>query len=298
MDNFEKRIRLDFPGIPDKDVLEYLKDGGYYPPAPELTRTPGIPQGFIKKYVSTDSKKYGAKNHDFWIYVPAQYNECECTRLMVFLDGSSYLSNDDAKYSLSAPTALDNLIHDKKIPPIIGVFINPSHSGVGLPIYGGEGNRSVEYDSVNSDYANFLIKEILPTVENEYNISKDPRHRAIMGASSGGAGAFGVAWHRPDSFGIVISSIGSFVNIRGADSYISLVRHSKKKSIRVYLQDGKSDLDTVFGNWRLANEQLASSLEYKEYTYRFEQGEGGHNYNHIASLIGDVLRWAWSDPSQ
>lgn len=63
----------------------------------------------------------------------------------------------------------------------------------------------------------------------------------------------------------------------------------------MFLQDGKNEIDTVFGNWKLANEQMASSLDYKGYEYRFEQGDGGHNYVHMASLAGDAFRWIWND---
>jgi enterochelin esterase family protein len=40
---------------------------------------------------------------------------------------------------------------------------------------------------------------------------------------------------------------------------------------------------------------MAAALEYKNYDYRYEYGEGGHNLHHMGSLAGDAMRWVWSD---
>ena len=46
-------------------------------------------------------------------------------------------------------------------------------------------------------------------------LTRDPSQRVAAGGSSGGIAAFSMAWFRPELFGVVISHIGSFVNIRG-----------------------------------------------------------------------------------
>ena len=48
---------------------------------------------------------------------------------------------------------------------------------------------------------------------------------------------------------------GSFTNIRGGWAYPGLVRKTKDKpnAIKVYLQDGKDDLNNLHGNWPLSN---------------------------------------------
>ena len=59
----------------------------------------------------------------------------------------------------------------------------------------------------------------------------------------------------------VLSHIGSFTNIRGGYVYPSLIRKTKDspKPIRVFLQDGENDLDNQFGNWPLANKEMAAA---------------------------------------
>ena len=69
----------------------------------------------------------------------------------------------------------------------------------------------------------------------------------------------------------------------------------EKRPIRVWLSVGKNDLDIVFGNWKLANEYIASSLAYKEYDYQFHMSEGSHNLQFGASVLPDTLRWIFHD---
>lgn len=284
-------LKNGFPGIPEKDLQEYIKDQSSYKPRNELS--PNVPRGSLAKITVNSSLYYPHKRYEITVYTPNS-NE-KSSKSLFILDGSSFLAEKLTSFSFSLLPILDNLIYLKKIPPITCFFIDPSSDGPGYPIYGGTDNRSVEYDTASDNYANFLTEEVIPKLKSQYHISDNPEDRAIMGASSGGSAAFGVAWHRPDQFSKVISSIGSFVNIRGADKYIDLVRKSEKKPIKIYLQDGKKDLNTIFGDWKLANEQLVSSLEYKGYDFIFNQGEGGHNYYHFYEVIDDALIWLWSN---
>ena len=126
-----------------------------------------------------------------------------------------------------------------------------------------------------------------------YNLTTDPEMRAICGNSSGGICAFTVAWEHPEAFRKVVSHIGSFTNIRGGDVYPAMIRKAEKKPIRVFLQDGRNDLDNQFGNWPLANQDMAASLKFMGYDYKFVLGEGTHNGKHGASMLPDTLRWLW-----
>jgi enterochelin esterase family protein len=209
---------------------------------------------------------------------------------MVFQDAQLYLGPD-----VNAPIVFDNLIHKGEMPVTIGVFVNPGDKGTGMPIWGGNDNRSLEYDSLNDHYARFLLEELLPEVEKDYVITHDPAGRAICGISSGGICAFTVAWERPDAFSKVVSHCGSFTNVRGGHNYPSLIRKSPAKPLRVFLQSGTNDFNLVFGNWPIANQDMASALAYKGYDYQFVFGEGGHTLKHGGAIFPDTLRWLWRD---
>jgi enterochelin esterase-like enzyme len=272
-----------------------------YKPGPDSHYQSGVPRGHILKLTNLVSKVFTNTTRDWWLYIPAQYDAKIPTRVMVFQDGGSYVSTN-GQYRV--PVVFDNLIARKEMPVTLGIFLNPGDR----PLKPGEAprkrpdgrpasasNRSFEYDSLGDLYAKFITEEVLPMVAAKYNLSTNPDHRAICGASSGGICAFTVAWERPDQFRKVVSHIGSFTNIRGGHVYPALIRKDEKRPLRIFLQDGSGDLDNEHGNWPLANQQMAAALKFRSYDHRFEFGDGAHNGKHGGSILPDTLRWLWRD---
>jgi enterochelin esterase-like enzyme len=213
--------------------------------------------------------------------------------VMVFQDGGGYVGE---KGQHRVPVVFDNLIHQRAMPVTVGIFINPgTFPNAKDPKAKGRSNRSFEYDTLSDQYARFLEKEMLPEVEKNVKLRHDAAGRAICGASSGGICAFTVAWERPNMFSKVLSTIGSFTNIRGGDVYPGLIRKTEKKPIRVFLQDGSGDLDNLHGNWPLANLQMAASLKFMGYDYKLVYGEGAHNGKQAGAILPDALRWLWRE---
>jgi enterochelin esterase family protein len=182
------------------------------------------------------------------------------------------------------------------MPVTVGIFLSPGH------FEGGRSNRSFEYDTLSDQYARFLLDEILPEVETKVKLRHDPEGRAIGGISSGGICAWTVAWERPDQFSKVLSWVGSFTNIasgptrrEGGHNYEAMIRKSPRKPIRIFQQDGENDLDNANGNWPLANQTLAKSLEFAGYDHKFVYGHGFHSDRHGRALLPDSLRWLWRD---
>ena len=262
-----------------------------YPLGPESQRQEGVPKGTVTKW-SWKSNIFAKTERDCWTYVPAQYDKDKPAAVMVFQDGGGY-QNETGQYRV--PVVFDNLIQKKKMPVTIGIFVNPGTFPPEKEGEKGKSNRSFEYDTLSDQYARFLIEEILPEVAKSYNLSKDPKDRAIGGASSGGICAFTVAWQRPDAFRKVLSHVGSFTNIRGGHVYPALIRKTPKKPLRVFLQDGEKDVDNQFGSWWLANLQMDAALRFAKYDSKFVGGVGGHNDKHGASILPDSLRWLWRD---
>jgi enterochelin esterase-like enzyme len=262
-----------------------------YKLGPDSQEQPGVPQGKTTKY-HWKSKIFPDTERDYWVYVPAQYDGKTPACVMVFQDGGGY---ENRKGQFRVPTVFDNLIHKKEMPVTIGIFINP---GV-KPAQDGKGksvsNRSFEYDTLSDQYARFLEKEILPEVAKEYKLRTDAAGRAIGGISSGGICAWTVAWERPDLFSKVLSHVGSFTNIRGGDRYPGMIRKTERKPIRVFLQDGKKDLDNEHGSWPLANLQMEAALRFQKYDFQFVMGEEGHNGKHGGAILPESLRWLWRD---
>jgi len=262
-----------------------------YPLGPDSERHPEVPKGAVTKYEWT-SKIFPGTVRDYWVYVPAQYDPGRPTCVMIFQDGGGYVA-EDGRWRV--PVVFDNLIHKHEMPVAIGIFINPGVLPARSDSEQARYNRSFEYDALGDRYARFLLDEILPEVGRHYNLSSDPNDRAISGLSSGGICAFTAAWNRPDAFHRVLSFIGSFTNLRGGEIYPSLIRKTEPKPLRVFLQDGKNDLNLYAGNWYIANQDMASALEYAGYDSTFVVGTEGHNAKHGTAILPDALRWLWRD---
>ena len=263
-----------------------------YKLGPDSMVQEGVPQGTVTKGTWTSDKVFPGTVRDYWVYVPKQYNPQKPACVMVFQDGGAYVNTER---QFRVPTVFDNLIHKGDMPVTIGIFLNPGAFPAEKPGEKPKSNRSFEYDTLSDQYARFLLEEILPAVGKDYNLTDDPNGRAIGGISSGGICAWTVAWERPDAFRKVLSHVGSFTNIRGGHDYQAQIRKTDPKPIRIFMQDGENDLDNIHGNWPLANQQMAKSLAFKEYDYKFVYGTGAHNGIHGGAILPESLRWLWRD---
>jgi enterochelin esterase family protein len=260
---------------------------------PDRIAQPGVPQGKVTSGQFTESQIFPGTRRDYSVYVPAQYHEDQPANLMVFMDGAGYSKLDGA---FRVPVVFDNLIHQKAMPVTIAVFVNPGTIAATKPGAADRSNRSFEYDSMGDRYSKFLIDEFLPVALKGLNVSQDPAKRAVSGISSGAICAFTVAWERPDQFGKVLSHIGSYTNIRGGWAYPGLVRKTKDKPkpMKVYLQEGKDDVNNLHGSWPLGNQDLAAALQFAGYQYKLVMTEGGHSGKWAGEILPDALRWLWA----
>ncbi|MEZ5945136.1 MAG: alpha/beta hydrolase-fold protein [Planctomycetaceae bacterium] len=260
-------------------------------PHPDAVPRDDVPHGKIIQMPQWESKIFEGTIRDWSVYVPAQYKESEPAALMVFQDGERMR---DVNGRWRIPVVFDNLIARGDMPPTIAVFINPGQDKSKPSQNGKYSNRGYEYDSLGDRYARFLLEEILPEVEKQYNVSHDPEMRAIGGSSSGAICAFTVAWERTNEFRKVYSSVGSFTNLRGGNIYPSLIRKTEPKPIRMYMADTSGDVDNAFGSWPWANQLMHSALTYMGYDVHFDWAEGyAHNSDFGSSKFPDAMKWLW-----
>jgi enterochelin esterase family protein len=283
--------RFDGPNEKDKASYQYT-DAGDYGLGPMSRARPDTPKGELSEHIVENCVVYPGVKHQYRLYKPARHDPSEALPLMIFLDGPLFLDP-----RMSTEIVLDNLIQERAIPKMLALFLSPGDKGPGLPIWGGVDNRSIEYDATTDLFARFVFDELVPAATRDIAIKTGGENTAIAGISSSGAAAFTVAWNRPHLTSKVLSLIGSFVDIRGANCYPSLIRKTPPKPLRVFLQSGEKDLDIVFGNWPVANQDMAAALAYRDYDYQFVFGVGGHSPKHGASVLPDALTWLWrSEP--
>lgn len=301
----------------------------------------GLPFGKQIKWVmkSSESKIYpgrnGAYERSVWMYVPAAYQPGKKAPFMVVQDGyfalwfGNFLPHDpnptgpNLPGTANVPLIVENLVAQRKLPPLVVLFVDNGGGDA-------EGSqRGLEYDTVSGKYAEFIQTEVLPRaiseaksqLELDLALTEDPRGRATLGGSSGGAVAFSMAWFHPDYFTRVISYSGTFVRqaspedpmyphgcwaYHDYDPYQEsmpngvIMKEATPKPIRVWLEVGENDNGAGSGpgsyrDFRLANQRMAASLAAKGYHYHFDYAKGaGHvDGNVVAQTLPDALAWAW-----
>jgi len=286
------------PAAAQTDALYHL--------GPDSVPQPGVPQGTVTAWEKLPSQAYPGTLHDFCVYVPAQYDKATPAAVMIFQDGQAWLRLTG---DYRVPYVFDNLIYRREMPVTIAVFINPGRTAeqpeASASDWGDKStNRPQEYNALDDKYAQVITDELMPVLSKRYNISKNPDDHAIGGASSGAIAAFTVAWQRPDQFHKVLSTIGSFTNIRGGHVYPDLIRGSERKPIRIFLQDGLNDNRGVRGDdptykpdwdWHAQNVKMAAALTEKGYDVNYTWGIGTHSNKQGGQILPDMLRWLWRD---
>jgi enterochelin esterase family protein len=242
---------------------------------PELQVDANVPKGMVTPDMTVPSQLYPGRVFTYRIYVPAQYDGNRAAALMVTQDGYQYVERFRVAY--------DNLIAAKRAPITIVVFVDPTDR---------KAQRSEQYDTVSAKYGDFVMKELLPVVTAKYKITDDPAGRALSGNSSGGIAAFLVAWYKPESFHRVLTSSGTFVNIRGGNKVPGMIMDAERKPLRVYLTSSEGDN----GGWLPANKAMAGALMAKGYHYRFIWGDKSIPHGGGPMFNGDLptaLEWLW-----
>jgi len=203
-----------------------------------------------------DPEKSVNKFRKLFVYMPAAYKDGTVAPVLITMDGPSH-------FDLIC-NALDNLTISNQEQRKLPAFILVSVQNGGGNAKGSQ--RGLEYDTMSDCLALFINNEVLPAVEDYYEIkelypgfkiSKNPWDRAVMGCSSGGAAAFTMGWFRPDLFRRIISYSGTFVDQQDDDapeeemyplgaweyhSGMKLIENSEKKQLRVFLHVSENDL--------------------------------------------------------
>ena len=272
---------------------------------PDSLRQEGVPHGEVQGPYVLPSNAFPGTQHTYWVYVPAQYHAEKPCSLMIFNDGHAFLKADG---SARATNVIDNLIHRREIPVMIAVFINPGRTPEQPEPSAREWgdrttNRPEEYNSLYARYASVITEELLPELYKKYSISRDAEDHGIGGCSSGAIAAFTVAWKRPEQFSKVLSTVGSFTNIRGGHKYPDIIRESEKKPIRVYFQDGRNDnrgkrrggrYDPEW-DWFLQNVRMVEAMTEKGYDVNYSWSIGKHGLKSGGVILPEMMRWLWRD---
>jgi enterochelin esterase-like enzyme len=195
---------------------------------------------------------------NLWIYTPHGYDKNSSYPLVILFDGDMYNG------AIPTPTILDNLISDKRIPPVVAILIDNPQRDIELPC--------------NDEFVKFLTDELLPTIRHEYRITDDPSKIVVGGSSYGGLAATYAEFKRPDIFGNVLSQSGSFW-WKPSEDYegywlVKQFEVEPTQPLNFYLDVGVYEIEKM----TQSNKAMFNVLRDKGYRVHYDEFSGGHDY--------------------
>lgn len=251
------------------------------PPQPWFSSIPGVPTGQVVKHLF--HSEILENDYPVWIYTPPGYKkDSEAYGFLVMLDGWFYTN------LMPAPTTLDNLLAEKRLPPLVAIMIGTLYH---------DDTRKRDYGCF-PPFIDFLTKELLPWARQEVHLTNDPSRAAIVGASRGGLMAAYIGLRLPNIFGNVLAQSGSF-GWRPEEDHEQewLARQyaaNPKAPLRFYLEAGlfETDLFMVDGfsiNLLASNRHMRDVLQAKGYPVHYREFSGGHSTVIYRGTLADGL---------
>lgn len=251
------------------------------PPQPWIVPRAELGNGkIIKEYFSSAIL---GNTYPIWVYTPPSYlSERGPYGYLVMLDGWFYTG------LIGAPTTLDHLISDGRLPPLAALMIG-----------------SLSYDVVRKrdygcypPYLTFLERELLPWARQRVNLSDDPALTTIVGVSRGGLMAGFIGLQMANIFGNVLIQSGALGwHPEGETEPDWLARQfsrSPRLPLQFYLEAGRFEtrIDIIEGypiNILQSTRTLRDVLTVKGYPVQYNEFSGGHSFVNWRGTLANGL---------
>lgn len=231
----------------------------------EIYAREGIPHGQIKEFEFIGKVLEGRRM--VYVYLPPNYDESdEKYPTMYFHDGGDYISR------ANAVNTINNLINDKKIRPIIAVFINPI-------------DRTTEY-MYNIKYSRLIAEEIVPHTDKMFRTIKSSEARGIMGASLGGIISFFTAYNFPKIFKNIAGQSSSFLFL---EKEVTRMIENSQNEFNIYMDVG------VFESLIYPNRRISQVYRRKGFNFSYKEISEGHTWSNWGNRVKDALIFLWGE---
>lgn len=232
-------------------------------------------RGKLERDLLLNSKALGYQI-TYSIYIPDGYSPNKPSPVIYVTDGYEYMHDRMGNMI----TILDNLIHLKKIKPVIAVFIDHRE-----PVNRSNNRRMTEL-AMNEKYLGFLLNELIPIVEKNYSVSSLPEERAIIGTSTGGLSAAYFAFTKPEVFGL--AGIQSPAFWFKPEIY-TVCDNPEKPPVKTFMTTGSIN-DAKEGALK-----MKAILDRNTCTYEYREVNQGHSWGNWRDLIDDILIYFFRD---
>lgn len=275
--DFESDARLDYKFVVNGnwilDPLNPMTTSGGFGPNSELSmlsyiqppeiQSYDIPHGTVTYHNFSDSTQ--GRTRAVRVYTPPRYTESDDSyRSIYFHDGQEQLNLGFTR------NTLDFLIHHQLIPPVIGVFVDPT-------------NRNEEY-SYDLDFMEMFVSELVPWVDNEYRTIAEAESRAIAGVSLGGLTSLLFTVHHPEVFG----NCGAYSSAIWFGDLIEQYGASQVLQVKIYMDAGTYE-PSIYTSSLALRDILAD--EGWEHTWKV--WHEGHSWGSWRAHLDEALLYFW-----
>jgi enterochelin esterase-like enzyme len=235
---------------------------------PVLQTRDNIAHGKVESDILFNSEVLGYQV-TYSVYWPADFNPSGKLPALYVTDGYEYMHPKLG----NMVTILDNLLADKKIKPIIAIFIDQRE-----PV-NRSNNKRMDELSMNPKYLEFFRTEFIPHIESLYPVQASVSGRAIMGSSMGGLNAAYFAFSKPALFGMAgIQSPAFWVRPQ-----IFTLCDNPAQPITVSMTSG------LISDASEGSRKMKDILQTNACVYHYREVNDGHSWGNWRNLIDDIL---------
>jgi enterochelin esterase-like enzyme len=240
-----------------------------------VIRRDGVESGKLGNDIPFKSAKLGY-TLNYRIYTPPNFNPSTSKDLPVLYvtDGSDYWNDGMG----SLVIILDNLLAEKRIVPVLVVFIDPWDRKAN------ENRREKELIPAvdrKCTFCEFIVDELIPIIESNHPAKRSREGRAILGTSLGGmhatlmvtryAALFGMAGVQSPAFG-------------SAPWLLEDVDDVQLLPLKVFVNAGSFE-----GRFAGGARKLNDILKQRNVDVQYMEVPEGHSWGHWRALLDDML---------
>lgn len=240
-----------------------------YSPEPLKNLNPEANRGTLSEEKLINSKELGY-SVNYQVYTPYGYENLSDLPVIYVTDGPEY--SDD---SLGAMVImLDNLIHAKKIEPVVAVFVSPIDPD-------DEGsNRRTDEMGLDPQYLGFFVKELIPKIDKDFKTNPTADARAILGTSLGGLNSTYFAFTKPDIFGMAAIQAPAYWY---KEAIYNMVREYDGTQPKIFMSTG------TIGDNTPDTRLMKQVFDKKGYEINYLEVNEGHSWGAWSAQIDDIL---------
>lgn len=239
-----------------------------------------VPRGVMDELVVESDALKSARH--VTVYRPDAFRANRRYPLLIVHDGRDYI-----EYA-SLRQVLDQLIDRFEIPRMIVAMLHAD-------------DRMSEY-SADPAHARFVVEELLPRLERDYPLHREPESRGLMGASLGAVASFHTALAYPGRFGRLLLQSGSFLftDIGPAENGPAFDR--MVDTMNAYRAGPTAIAEKAFVSVGVyeplvsENRALIPALRRGGLDVRFVESRDGHNWENWRDRLREGLSWLFPGP--